>query len=44
MEAMLEISLYIYPYLNWQESFVFLIIAYAFSSAKLGITAEQALP
>jgi hypothetical protein len=27
MEAMLGISLYSFPYLNWQKCFVFLIIA-----------------
>jgi hypothetical protein len=35
MEAMLGISLYSYPYLNYQKRFVFLIIAYVFSSTKL---------
>jgi hypothetical protein len=44
MEAMLGISLYSYPYLNWQKCFVFLIITYVFSSTKLAIRAEQALP
>jgi hypothetical protein len=33
-----------YPYLNYQKRFVFLIIAYVFSSTKLEITAEQVLP
>jgi hypothetical protein len=37
MEAMLGISLYSYPYLNKQKRFVFLIIAYVFSSTKLDI-------
>jgi hypothetical protein len=41
---MLGISLYSYPYLNWQKCFVFLIIAYVFSSTKLEIRAEQVLP
>jgi hypothetical protein len=31
MEAMLGISLYSYPYLNYLKCFVFLIIAYTFS-------------
>jgi hypothetical protein len=44
MEAMLGISLYSYPYLNQQNHFVFLIIAYVFSSTKLVIRAEQVLP
>jgi hypothetical protein len=44
MEAMLGISLYSYPYLNYQKRFVFLIIAYTFSSTKLEIRAEQVLP
>jgi hypothetical protein len=35
MEAMLGISVYSYPYLNLQKCFVFLIIAYTFSSTKL---------
>jgi hypothetical protein len=34
MEAMLGISLYSYPYLNSQKYFVFLIIAYDFSSKQ----------
>jgi hypothetical protein len=41
---MLGISLYSYPYLNLQKRFVFLIIAYVFSSTKLEIRAEQILP
>jgi hypothetical protein len=35
MGAMLGISLYSYPYLNWQKCFVFLIIVYTLSSTKL---------
>jgi hypothetical protein len=35
MEAMLGIFLYSYSYLNYQKRFVFLIIAYVFSSTKL---------
>jgi hypothetical protein len=42
MEAMH--NLYSYPYLNWQKCFVFLIIAYVFSSTKLEKRAEQILP
>jgi hypothetical protein len=44
MEAMLGICVYSYPYLNWQKCFVFLIIAYVFSSTKLEKRAEQVLP
>jgi hypothetical protein len=44
MEAKLGISLYSYPYLNEQTRFVFLIIAYVFSSTKLKQRAEQVLP
>jgi hypothetical protein len=44
MEAMLGISLYSYAYLNYQKRFVFLIIAYVFSSTKLEKRAEQVLP
>jgi hypothetical protein len=44
MEAMLGISLYSYPYLDWQKCFVFLTIVYALSSTKLKIRAEQILP
>jgi hypothetical protein len=44
MEAILRISLYSYPYLNYQKCFVFLIIAYVFSSTKLEKRAEQVLP
>jgi hypothetical protein len=41
MEAMLGISLYSCPYLNKQKCYVFLIIAYVFSSTKLENRAEQ---
>jgi hypothetical protein len=44
MEAMLRISLYRYLYLNLQKRYVFLIIAYVFSSTKLEKRAEQVLP
>jgi hypothetical protein len=44
MEAMVGISLYSYPYLNEQKCFVFLILAYVFSSTKLEKRAEQVLP
>jgi hypothetical protein len=44
MEAILGISLYSYPYLNYQKHFVFLIIAYVYSSTKLEKRAEQVLP
>jgi hypothetical protein len=44
MEAMLRISLYSYPYLNQQKRYVFLTIAYVFSSTKLEERAEQVLP
>jgi hypothetical protein len=44
MEAMLGISLYSYPYFNYQKCFVFLIIAYVYFSTKLEKRAEQALP
>jgi hypothetical protein len=40
----LGISLYSYPYLNWQKRFVFLIIAYVYSPTKLEKRAEQVLP
>jgi hypothetical protein len=43
MEAMLGISLYSCTCLNWQKCFVFLIIAYVFSSTKLEKRAEQVL-
>jgi hypothetical protein len=35
MEAILEICLYSYPYLKLAKCYVFLIIAYIFSSTKL---------
>jgi hypothetical protein len=41
---MLGISLYGSPYLNEQKRYVFLIIAYVFSSTKLEKRAEQILP
>jgi hypothetical protein len=44
MEAMLGITLYSYLYLNLQKRFVFLIIAYVFSSMKLEIREEWVLP
>jgi hypothetical protein len=44
MEAMLGISLYSYPYHNYQKCFIFLFIAYVFSSTKLEISTEQVLP
>jgi hypothetical protein len=44
MEAMVGISLYTHPYLNEQKHYVFLIIAYVFSSTKLEKRAEQVLP
>jgi hypothetical protein len=44
MKAMLGISLYSCPYLNEQKRFVFLTIAYVFSSTKLEKRAEQFLP
>jgi hypothetical protein len=44
MEAMLGVSLYSYPYLNYQKCFVFLIIACIFSLTKLEIRPEQVLP
>jgi hypothetical protein len=43
MEAMLGISLYSYPSVNYQEYFVFVIIAYVFSSTKLEKREEQVL-
>jgi hypothetical protein len=43
MEAMLGISLYSHPYLNGQKGFVFLIIAYIFSSTKLEKRERQIL-
>jgi hypothetical protein len=44
MEAMLGISLYSYPYLNYKKCFVLLIIVYTLSSTKLKIRADQFLP
>jgi hypothetical protein len=44
MKAMLGISLYSCPYLNWQKCYVFLIIAYFNSSTELEESAEQVLP
>jgi hypothetical protein len=44
MKVMLGISLYICPYLNWQKRFVFLIIAYFYSSTELEKSPEQVLP
>jgi hypothetical protein len=43
MEAMLGISLYSYPYLNYQKCYVFLIIAYLCSSMELEKRTEQIL-
>jgi hypothetical protein len=43
MEAMLGISLHSYPYLNYQKHYVFLIIAYVYSSTKGDKRAEQVL-
>jgi hypothetical protein len=43
-EAMLRISLYIYPYLKVSKCYGFFIIAYVFSSTKLEKRAEQVLP
>jgi hypothetical protein len=44
MKAMGRISLYSYPYLNWQKPFVLLIIVYTLCSTKLEIRAKQFLP
>jgi hypothetical protein len=44
MEVTLGISLHSYPYLNKHKRYVFLIIAYVFSSKKLEKRAEQVLP
>jgi hypothetical protein len=44
MDAMLEISLYSFPYVNQQKHFVSLITAFVFSSTKLEIRAERILP
>jgi hypothetical protein len=40
----LGISLYSCPYLNKQKNYVFLIIAYFYSSTELEKSAEQVLP
>jgi hypothetical protein len=44
IETMLGISLYSYLYLNLQQHYVFLIIAYVYFSTKLEKRAEQVLP
>jgi hypothetical protein len=44
MEAMLGVSLYSYPYLNWKKCYAFLIIGYVNSSTKLEERTEQVLP
>jgi hypothetical protein len=44
MKAMLGISLHSYPYLNQQKCYIFLIIAYFYSSTELENRAEQVLP
>jgi hypothetical protein len=44
MKAILGISLYSCSYLNYQECYVFLIIAYFYSSTELEKSAEQVLP
>jgi hypothetical protein len=44
MAAMLGISLYHYPYINYQKHYVFLIITYVYSSTQLEKRAEQVLP
>jgi hypothetical protein len=44
MKAMLVISLYSCPYINWQKCYIFLIIAYFYSSMKLEKSTEQVLP
>jgi hypothetical protein len=43
MEAMLGISLYNYPYLNYKNTLSLLLLL-VFSSTKLEIRAEQVLP
>jgi hypothetical protein len=43
MKAMLGISLYSCPHLNQQKCYVFLIIAYFYSSTELEKSAEQVL-
>jgi hypothetical protein len=44
MDITLRISLYSYPYFNYQKLYVFLIIAYVYSSTKFEKRAEQVLP
>jgi hypothetical protein len=44
MKAMLGISLCSCPYLNQQKCYVFLIIAYFYSSTELEKREEQVLP
>jgi hypothetical protein len=44
MKAMLGISQYSYPHLKLAKYYVFLVIAYVFSSTKLDNRAEQVLP
>jgi hypothetical protein len=44
MEAMLGNSLYSYPFLNWQKHFVFLILAYVYSSIKVETWIDPVLP
>jgi hypothetical protein len=44
MKAMLGISVYSCPYLNWQKHYVFLIIAYFYSSTELKKSTVQVLP
>jgi hypothetical protein len=44
MKAMLRISLYSCPYLNFQKCYVFLVIIYFYSSMELENDAEQVLP
>jgi hypothetical protein len=44
LETMLGFPLYSYPYLKLAKCYVFLIIAYVFSSTKLEKRAEQVLP
>jgi hypothetical protein len=44
MKEILGVSLYSCPYLNWQTVYVFLIIAYFYSSMELEKSTEQVLP
>jgi hypothetical protein len=44
MKAMLGLSLYSCPHLNYQKFYVFLIIVYFYSSMNLEKSAEQILP